>query len=173
MTSNQPSVGTKLEGLLLDDLEDDFNPRAFEPQPNNRVITNNLSSGLFNGNSTSPPSCELICRAILLFFFVLDVKVIFYFLFSVSPPPKEVPTSRPRPHASNGHGTNDLFNVNSFIKQNAGGNNLSQHGNALGSTDLFGMDDFAGTNKTEASQQDLENAIGILDKRLLEMKVRR
>lgn len=28
--SPDPLVGTRLEGLLLDELDDDFNPRAFE-----------------------------------------------------------------------------------------------------------------------------------------------
>lgn len=146
VNSNQPSVGTKLEGLLLDDLEDDFNPRAFEghAQTTAKPVNHTSPTGLFNGNSTSPPP--------------------------LSSPPKSGSTSRPRPHASNGHATNDLFSVSPFIKQNSGGMNPlpSSRGN---NTDLFGMDDFASSNNsTEASQQDLENAIGILDKRLLEMK---
>lgn len=59
-TLNQPSVGTKLEGLLLDDLEDDFNPRAFEGegQTTTKVVNNTSPTGLFNGNSTSPPLCK-------------------------------------------------------------------------------------------------------------------
>lgn len=97
-----------------------------------------------------------------------------YFLFLVSSPPKSGSTSRPRPHASNGHATNDLFNVSPFIKQNSGGNLNAPVPSPRGgnNSDPFGMDDFASSNHTEASQQDLENAIGILDKKLLEMKVR-
>jgi hypothetical protein len=52
-SSAQPSVGTKLEGLLLDELEEDFNPRAYEQMPSNN---NNSSSS--NGSVTSPPLCE-------------------------------------------------------------------------------------------------------------------
>ena len=80
-------VGTKLEGLLLDEMEeDDFNPRAYE----------------------SPPPL-------------------------LAPPPKpaqrRTPQDRPDP---------------------------------------FGMGDFATVAPT---QVDLENAIGIIDKKILEMKV--
>lgn len=51
---NTPTVGTKLEGLLLNEIEqdDDFDPRSFE---------NSTSHGFpgMNGNSTSPPPlCE-------------------------------------------------------------------------------------------------------------------
>lgn len=51
--------------------------------------------------------------------------------------------------------------------------NHSGSGNrAVGGADLFGMDDFSSSStKPDASQQELENAIGILDKRILEMKV--
>lgn len=54
--SSQPTVGTKLEGLLLDDLEDDFNPRAYEDQsqPVTHVGNNTSPTNLFNGSS--PPS---------------------------------------------------------------------------------------------------------------------
>ena len=38
--------------------------------------------------------------------------------------------------------------------------------------DPFGMGDFANHDSGDPSQQELENAIGLLDKRLLEMKVR-
>jgi hypothetical protein len=39
-------------------------------------------------------------------------------------------------------------------------------------SDPFGMGDFGNQESGEPSQQELENAIGLLDKRLLEMKVR-
>lgn len=40
----------------------------------------------------------------------------------------------------------------------------------ISGADLFGMDDFTSATSPNPSQQDLENAIGILDKRILEMK---
>ncbi|KAL0267623.1 UNVERIFIED_CONTAM: hypothetical protein PYX00_009839 [Menopon gallinae] len=76
-TTTQPSVGTKLEGLLLDDLEDDFNPRAYEAESQSKSTTSTSPSNAFNGISVSPPS--------------------------LSPPPKQGPTARPRPQPSNGH----------------------------------------------------------------------
>jgi hypothetical protein len=39
-------------------------------------------------------------------------------------------------------------------------------------SDPFGMGDFGSPVSRDPSQQELENAIGLLDKRLLEMKVR-
>jgi hypothetical protein len=39
-------------------------------------------------------------------------------------------------------------------------------------SDPFGMGDFGNQDSGEPSQQELENAIGLLDKKLLEMKVR-
>jgi hypothetical protein len=39
-------------------------------------------------------------------------------------------------------------------------------------SDPFGMGDFGSHDSGDPSQQELENAIGLLDKRLLEMKVR-
>lgn len=63
--SDAPSVGTKLEGLLLDELDDDFNPRAFEiSQP----AFNNISN-----NNGAPPLCKCLLllknnnRAVILF----------------------------------------------------------------------------------------------------------
>jgi hypothetical protein len=38
-------------------------------------------------------------------------------------------------------------------------------------SDPFGMGDFGSHDSGDPSQQELENAIGLLDKRLLEMKV--
>jgi len=101
LISDTPSVGTKLEGLLLDELDDDFNPRAFEAQ-----TTNHPSSP--NG----PPPL-------------------------LAPPPKA--TKR------------------SSLQKDEG----------FPSNDPFGMGDF-GT--VPPSQVDIENAIGFLDKRILEMK---
>ena len=113
----------------------------------------------------------------------------------MSPPPKQnVSTSRPRPHASsNGHstgvggggGVGDFFGNNTFFKQNTnttttvtnnggGGGGVGGNKRGISGADLFGMDDFTNSNNMmiNPSEQDLENAIGFLDKRLLEMKVR-
>lgn len=97
--SEVPSVGTKLEGLLLDELDDDFNPRAFEN-----------SQPTFNSNNNGNPPPLL------------------------APPPKP-PKKRPEAPMS-----------------------------PTIESDPFGMGDFA------SAPLDLENAIGILDKRILEMK---
>lgn len=65
-----PSVGTKLEGLLMDEFEEDFNPRAFETatnglashQSNNNALINGQLSGLnfsqSNGTTSPPPLCK-------------------------------------------------------------------------------------------------------------------
>jgi hypothetical protein len=55
-SSVQPSVGTKLEGLLLDELEEDFNPRAYERMSSS--INDSGSLSLSNGSVSSPPLCE-------------------------------------------------------------------------------------------------------------------
>jgi len=52
---SEPSVGTKLQGLLLDEIDEDFNPRATES--NNTSISSALTSTPFSSNgvnSTSP-----------------------------------------------------------------------------------------------------------------------
>jgi len=63
-----PSVGTKLEGLLMDEFEEDFNPRAYETaangltnhQSNNNPLLNGQISSLnffsqSNGTTSPPP----------------------------------------------------------------------------------------------------------------------
>lgn len=51
---NTPSVGTKLEGLLLNELEhdNDFDPRSFENNHNTQFCPST------NGNTSSPPLSE-------------------------------------------------------------------------------------------------------------------
>lgn len=56
LSSAQPSVGTKLEGLLLDELEEDFNPRAYERMSSS--INDSGSLSLSNGSVSSPPLCK-------------------------------------------------------------------------------------------------------------------
>lgn len=58
-------MGTKLEGLLMDELEEDFNPRACEHNSNNTNLqSNNFILNNYNGNgnlippSSPPPLCK-------------------------------------------------------------------------------------------------------------------
>lgn len=67
-----PSVGTKLEGLLMDEFEEDFNPRAYETAANglanhqsnnNPLLNGQVSSGTnffsqSNGTTNPPPLCK-------------------------------------------------------------------------------------------------------------------
>lgn len=69
-----PSVGTKLEGLLMDEFEEDFNPRAYETAANgltnhqsshNSLLNGQVSSNSnffsqSNGTTSPPPLCKLI-----------------------------------------------------------------------------------------------------------------
>jgi hypothetical protein len=57
-SSAQPSVGTKLEGLLLDELEEDFNPRAYERMTSNINNSGSITLSNTNGSPSSPPLCE-------------------------------------------------------------------------------------------------------------------
>uniref|UniRef100_A0A224XPC1 Putative cell death protein 6 n=2 Tax=Panstrongylus TaxID=65342 RepID=A0A224XPC1_9HEMI len=109
--SDIPSVGTKLEGLLLDELDDDFNPRAYETQTNN--VQKSQQNLLLNNNGPPP---------------------------LLAPPPKT-----------------------STRKMGAG---ISMNNSQPTSTEVdpFGMGDFG------SAPIDIENAIGILDKKILEMK---
>ncbi|XP_021933552.1 PTB domain-containing engulfment adapter protein 1 isoform X2 [Zootermopsis nevadensis] len=161
LSSAQPSVGTKLEGLLLDELEEDFNPRAYERMSSN--INDSGSLSLSNGSISSPPL--------------------------LAPPPKVPRDSSRRTHTHNNGTTpqnadpfkEDLFGSTPFNPASA--STLSappipnrsalkqQVPSAVGVlSDPFGMGDFGNQESGEPSQQELENAIGLLDKRLLEMK---
>lgn len=122
--NNTPAVGTKLEGLLLNELDqDDFNPRSFE------------------NNNIEPVSTNLPL---------------------IAPPPK--PTKR-----------NLTLNVNLDTNTNLKSDSFPYSAstpsapNSISSSkiDPFEMGDFAGTPTTS---QDIENAIGMLDKRIMEMK---
>ncbi|CAG9764969.1 unnamed protein product [Ceutorhynchus assimilis] len=117
---NIPTVGTKLEGLLLNefDHDNDFNPRSFE---NNNSIP-------------QTPNLPLL-----------------------APPPK--------PAKRNNLSVNTNF-------ERLDGSQLSASTttpNSISSSkiDPFEMGDF---NTSSTTSQDIENAIGLLDKRILEMK---
>lgn len=59
---NTPAVGTKLEGLLLNefDQDNDFDPRSYENEHNSSQPFSNM-----NGNATNPPP---LCK----FFFIVS-----------------------------------------------------------------------------------------------------
>ncbi|XP_071444390.1 PTB domain-containing adapter protein ced-6 isoform X2 [Hetaerina americana] len=137
-----PYVGTRLQGLLL---EEEFNPRAFENSTVSSVTPPVIPAPTTNGNfsQTAP---------------------------LLAPPPK--PTSRrsvPGSTPSNANAT-DLFGSEPFNPPSKIGNGPAFKGsNQI--IDPFGMGDFGGVNSTnDASTQDLENAIGLLDRKILEMK---
>ncbi|CAH1105491.1 unnamed protein product [Psylliodes chrysocephalus] len=127
---NLPSVGTKLEGLLFNELDpdNDFDPRSFE-----------AISHTTNGIASSPPL--------------------------IAPPPK---APRRTALSVNSNITNDLnrspgqdlFGTAPFSPNSTG----SLTSNKM--LDPFEMGDFG----TAPTPQDIENAIGLLDKRILEMK---
>ncbi|XP_057322037.1 PTB domain-containing engulfment adapter protein 1-like [Microplitis mediator] len=137
-----PVVGTKLEGLLMDEFEEDFNPRAYETtangfgnHQNNNSLSNGQSTSPFvssNGNGTTPPL--------------------------LAPPPKVKDSRR-----HNGI-KEDLFGSVPFNPPPP-----SSTSNDF-NNDPFEMGEFAAFSVSNPSQQELENAIGLLDKRLLEMK---
>ncbi|XP_075219227.1 PTB domain-containing adapter protein ced-6 isoform X2 [Lycorma delicatula] len=154
LTVNRPSVGTKLEGLLMDELEEDFNPRAYESstQPETSHLTLHSQVQNYNGNPvTTPP-------------------------LLAPPPPKASRDPNRRAIASNiknGNSQNeDIFGSAPFNVVPASSSN-SNTMSSVASPDPFGMGDFgidmvaAGS---EPSQSDFENAIGLLDKKILEMK---
>nr|CAD7588058.1 unnamed protein product [Timema genevievae] len=136
--SSQPTVGTKLEGLLLDELEEDFNPRAYE---RNSVGV----AGIFPASNVAPPP-----------------KVSRDF------------SRRTTSHVQN-NGTSsssdpfkDLFGSVPFNP--APPTRAAPLVEPLAS-DPFGMGSFShAPAMSDPSQQELENAIGLLDKRILEMK---
>ncbi|KAI4468746.1 ankyrin repeat and sterile alpha motif domain-containing protein 1 [Holotrichia oblita] len=136
---NTPAVGTKLEGLLLNefDQDNDFDPRSFE--------TNTTAQPFIttNGNPSSPPL--------------------------LAPPPKAPRRTNLSVAINNNNEhvpklTNqDLFGSTPFNSVSTGTNTTPNSAKIL---DPFEMGDFA----TVATSQDIENAIGLLDKRILEMK---
>ncbi|KAF5301622.1 hypothetical protein FQA39_LY10669 [Lamprigera yunnana] len=131
-----PTVGTKLEGLLLNefDHDDDFDPRSYESSPGA------INIPTMNGNITNPPPL-------------------------LAPPPKAA--RRNNINNNNGENTSktfgqDLFGVPPFTSQSV----VTPTANTAKISDPFEMGDFG----TADTPQDIENAIGLLDKRILEMK---
>lgn len=135
---NVPSVGTKLEGLLMDELEEDFNPRAYE-QGNSQPEQQQA----FNGSAAPTPAPLL------------------------APPPKAARDPARRSIQVNNGQKEDIFGSTPF---NIPTPTPRTNANPIAaSPDPFGMGDF-GASGTEPSQSDFENAIGLLDKKILEMK---
>ncbi|KAJ8966334.1 hypothetical protein NQ314_003602 [Rhamnusium bicolor] len=147
---NTPAVGTKLEGLLLNELDhdNDFDPRSFE----NHTTPFYPST---NGNASSPP---------------LMLRPLSNFYNSSCTTPKAPRRSNINITNNNNESTKssgqDLFGTTPFTPQIP----LTPSPNSVTSgkiLDPFEMGDFG----TAATPQDIENAIGLLDKRILEMKV--
>ncbi|CAH0551893.1 unnamed protein product [Brassicogethes aeneus] len=143
---NAPMVGTKLEGLLLNELDqdNDFDPRSFENDHNaaHQFYPNT------NGTASSPPM--------------------------IAPPPKAAKRSNLSFNNNNNEFSSqlpsqDLFGSGPFAP--AVQQNFTPSPNSTTSAkilDPFEMGDFGGTSS--ATPQDIENAIGLLDKRIMEMK---
>ncbi|KAF6203906.1 hypothetical protein GE061_002244 [Apolygus lucorum] len=137
LINESPAVGTKLEGLLMDEL-DDFNPRAFENSHNNN------GSAIVNGVSSAPPVNSGLTFGQTLF--NSHNNNIERTTPTVQPPLLAPP---PRP---NGAPTAASRTITAPAPTKP----------IPPTEDPFGMGDF-GSNG-------LETAIGLLDKRILEMK---
>lgn len=141
-----PSVGTKLEGLLMDEFEEDFNPRAYESAmnglANHQTNHNNLLNSQVSSNSN---------------FFSQSNG-------TTSPPPLLAPPPKAKDSRRQNGVKEDLFGSIPF-NPTPPVNTKSEF------NDPFEMGEFGATTTiSNPSQQELENAIGLLDKKLLEMK---
>ncbi|XP_030765145.1 PTB domain-containing adapter protein ced-6 isoform X1 [Sitophilus oryzae] len=118
-----PTVGTRLEGLLLNELEhdNDFDPRSFE-------------------NNTNFPS---------------------------SPPPLIAPPPKPAKRNNISINLNNDLSIPSQITPSTPSITTPTSATSAKILDPFEMGDFS---TTSATPQDIENAIGLLDKRIMEMK---
>ncbi|KMQ93012.1 ptb domain-containing adapter protein ced-6-like protein [Lasius niger] len=141
-----PSVGTKLEGLLMDEFEEDFNPRAYETAANGLANHQSSNNPLLNGQVPSGTN-----------FFSQSNG-------TISPPPLLAPPPKTKDSRRQNGVKEDLFGSIPF--------NPTPTLNMKNEfKDPFEMGEFgASTMTSNPSQQELENAIGLLDKRLLEMK---
>ncbi|XP_032672014.1 PTB domain-containing engulfment adapter protein 1-like [Odontomachus brunneus] len=141
-----PSVGTKLEGLLMDEFEEDFNPRAYETAANGLANHQSNNNPLLNGQISSGTN-----------FFSQSNG-------TTSPPPLLAPPPKTKDSRRQNGVKEDLFGSIPF--------NPTPTLNIKNDfKDPFEMGEFgASTVMSNTSQQELENAIGLLDKRLLEMK---
>ncbi|OAD54266.1 PTB domain-containing adapter protein ced-6 [Eufriesea mexicana] len=141
-----PSVGTKLEGLLMDEFEEDFNPRAYESAANGLTNHQTNHNSLLNGQVSSNSN-----------FFSQSNG-------TTSPPPLLAPPPKAKDSRRQNGMKEDLFGSIPFNP--APSVNTKNEFN-----DPFEMGEFGATTAiSNPSQQELENAIGLLDKKLLEMK---
>ncbi|XP_076182635.1 PTB domain-containing engulfment adapter protein 1 isoform X2 [Ptiloglossa arizonensis] len=142
----KPTVGTKLEGLLMDEFEEDFNPRAFESAVNGIANHQTNHSSLLNGQISTNSN-----------FFSQSNG-------TTSPPPLLAPPPKAKDSRRQNGVKEDLFGSIPF--------NPAPSVNAKNEfNDPFEMGEFGATTTiSNPSQQELENAIGLLDKKLLEMK---
>lgn len=141
-----PSVGTKLEGLLMDEFEEDFNPRAYETAVN----------GLANYQANHNPSVNGQVPSSTNFFSQTNG--------TTNPPPLLAPPPKAKDSRRQNGVKEDLFGSIPF-------NPTPSINTKADFNDPFEMGEFGASNAISSpSQQELENAIGLLDKRLLEMK---
>ncbi|KAJ1519415.1 hypothetical protein ONE63_004707 [Megalurothrips usitatus] len=145
-----PSVGTKLEGLLLDEMDEDFNPRAEE------------SSAALQ-SSTSVPS------SVPNHFPVANGVMAAPAPLLAPPPSKSAVRGRPQPANGTGGATTNGSSSDMFGSSPFSSNSNGKSGGGA-TDDPFGMGEFSSSRANEGSQNDIENALGFLDKRLLEMK---
>ncbi|XP_029050621.1 PTB domain-containing engulfment adapter protein 1 isoform X1 [Osmia lignaria lignaria] len=141
-----PSVGTKLEGLLMDEFEEDFNPRAYESAVNGIANHQTNHNAILNGQLSSNSN-----------FFSQSNG-------STSPPPLLAPPPKAKDSRRQNGLKEDLFGSVPF-------NPAPPINTKAEFNDPFEMGEFGATTAiSNPSQQELENAIGLLDKKLLEMK---
>ncbi|XP_065209930.1 PTB domain-containing adapter protein ced-6-like [Planococcus citri] len=130
--SPDPIVGTRLEGLLLDELEDDFNPRAYEQTAKDQKCSSPVSS---TGAPVTPPV--------------------------LAPPPKAGrDKSRQNGKSSARAGMDEIFG--------SAANTATPRPKPQ---DPFGMGNFSipVNGNSDSNSSDYHN-LGLLDKRILEMK---
>lgn len=142
-----PSVGTKLEGLLMDEFEEDFNPRAYETAANGLLNHRTNNNALLNGQLSSTTNIFSQSNG------------------TTSPPPLLAPPPKAKDSRRQNGVKEDLFGSVPFNPTPSLSTSKSDF------DDPFEMGEFGTTTvNSNPSQQELENAIGLLDKRLLEMK---
>ncbi|XP_058794202.1 PTB domain-containing engulfment adapter protein 1-like isoform X2 [Phymastichus coffea] len=136
------STDSKGEGLLIDEFdEDDFNPRAFEN------TSNGISNHLSNNNSTNGQ---------------ITAGAIFTQTNGINSPPLLAPPPKAKDSRRQNGVKEDLFGSVHF--------NPAPNANKNDTKDPFEMGEFGNSSVHSPTHQDLENAIGLLDKRLSEMK---
>lgn len=140
-----PFVGTRLQGLLLDedleDEDDDFNPRAHEninTMSNGHLHVSSSQPCAINGNTAASVPPPLIAPP--------------------PKPPRETRRSSSSSQLQNGGANKDLFDSEPFNPR-------------AGEDDPFGMGDFTATStQTAPSALELASTLSVLDQRILEMK---